>query len=231
MEEISLCNTYEHILFEIPLFKDLALNIKNTLLERLDYTAYSYRKGDIIARQDSDCKSLFVLLEGRLEVNIIDALGDNIFIEYINAPRAFATPHLFKEDTTLPATFTALEDGVLFTATKDSVFKLISENPGLLKNFLSISGNCNKCTLLRLRALSHKTVRNRFIAYLFEQRTPGSHIIEIEHNQVQLAGYICVTRPALTKEINQMSKEGLLTMKGKTVHLLDIPQLKKSLLE
>jgi len=218
------------LLFRIPLFRDLALNVKHSLLERLDYTLHDVKKGDIIAKQNSDCKHLYVLLEGLLEVNIIDALGNDVFIENIKAPRAFATPHLFNKDTTLPATFTALENGVLFTATKDSVFKLISENPDLLKNFLAVSGNCNKCTVLRLRALSHKTVRSRFIAYLFEQRNEDSDTIEIEHNQVQLAGYLCVTRPALTKEINKMTKEGLIRMKGKVVCLLDVIQLQRAIL-
>ncbi|WP_101689273.1 Crp/Fnr family transcriptional regulator [Dysgonomonas massiliensis] len=230
MEQILLTEQHKQLLYETALFKDIALNIKKTLLDKLDYTVYDIKKGDIVAKQDSECRHLFVLLEGQLEVDIIDALGNDVFIEYIVAPRAYATPHLFKKDTTLPATFTVIEDGVLFTATKDSVFKLISENPDLLKSFLSVSGNCNKCTVLRLRALSYKNVRSRFIAYLFEQKSEGNDVIEIEHNQVQLAGYLCVTRPALTKEINKMIKEGLISMKGKVVHLLDIPQLKKSLL-
>lgn len=112
-------------------------------------------------------------------------------------------------------------------ATKDSIFKLISENPELLKSFLSVSGNCNKCTVLRLIALSHKTVRSRFIAYLFEQKPCDSYIVEIEHNRVQLAGYLCVKRPALTKEINKMIKENVISIKGKTVHILDAFQSRK----
>lgn len=230
MKEIALSENYEQLLYQISLFKDLAQNIKNSLLDKLDYVVCEINKGDIIAKQDSDCRYLYILLEGKLEVNIIDGLGEDVFIEYIKAPRPFATPHLFKKDSTLPATFTVLEDGVLFTATKDSVFKLISENPDLLKSFLAVSGNCNKCTVLRLRALSHKTVRSRFVAYLFEQRSEDSEVVEIEHNQVQLAGYLCVTRPALTKEINKMTKEGLLSMKGKTVHLLDIPNLNRCIM-
>lgn len=225
MERILLTEEHKKLLYQIPLFKDLAPNIKNSLLDKLDYTVYEIKKKDIILKQDSDCKHLYILLEGKLEVNIIDGLGEEVFIEHIKASRAFATPHLFKKDTTLPATFTVAEDGIFFTATKDSVFKLISENPDLLKSFLAISGNCNKCTVLRLRALSHKTVRSRFIAYLFEQRLEDEEIVEIEHNQVQLAGYLCVTRPALTKEINKMTKEGLISMTGKLVQLLDVPRL------
>lgn len=230
MEQTILTEQLEKRLFQIPLFKDLALNIKSSLLDKLDYKVYQIERKDIIMKQETDCKHLYILLEGKLEVNIIDALGNDVFIEYIVAARAFATPHLFKKDTTLPATFTVVEDGFLFTATKDSVFKLISENPDLLKSFLAVSGNCNKCTVLRLRALSHKTVRCRFIAYLFEQRSEDNEIIEIEHNQVQLAGYLCVTRPALTKEINKMMKEGLISMKGKIIHLLDIPRLHRCIL-
>lgn len=230
MKEIALSENYKQQLYQISLFKDLAQNIKTSLLDKLDYVVYEINRGDIIAKQDSDCRHLYILLEGKLEVNIIDGLGEDVFIEYIKASRPFATPHLFKKDSTLPATFTVLEDGILFTATKDSVFKLISENPDLLKSFLAVSGNCNKCTVLRLRALSHKTVRSRFVAYLFEQRSEDSEIVEIEHNQVQLAGYLCVTRPALTKEINKMTKEGLLSMKGKTVHLLDIPLLNRCIM-
>lgn len=230
MEQIILSEPHRELLFQVSLFRDLASNIKQTLLDKLNCTVYAIKKGDIVAKQNSDCKSLYVLLEGRLEVNIIDALGNDVFIEYIVAPRPFATPHLFQKDGTLPATFTVLEDGVLVTATKDSVFKLISEYPDLLKNFLSVSGNCNKCTVLRLRALSHKSVRGRFVAYLFEQKSDDSEIVEIEHNQVQLSGYLCVTRPALTKEINKMEKEGLILMKGKVIRILDANQLKRYIL-
>ncbi len=227
MEQTILTKELEALLLENSLFKDLDQPLKDSLLDKLDYKVYDIRKKDVILKQNSDCKHLYILLKGKLEVNIIDGLGEEVFIEYIKAPRAFATPHLFKKDTTLPATFTVIEDGIFFTASKDSVFKLISENPDMLKNFLAISGNCNKCTVLRLRALSYKTVRSRFVSYVFEQRQQDSDIVEIEHNQVQLAGYICVTRPALTREINKMVKEGLISVQGKTIHLLNIPQLQR----
>jgi CRP/FNR family transcriptional regulator, dissimilatory nitrate respiration regulator len=230
MERTDFTGKHEELLLRIPLFKDLSDKVQHSLLERLDCTVYNIKKDDIVARQDSPCRQLMVLLEGKLRVDIIDALFNEVLIEHIVAPRAFATPHLFKADTTLPATFKAIEDGVLLTATKESVFKLMGEFPELLKSFLCIVGNCNKCTVLRLRALSYKNIRSRFVAYLFEQKPADSHIVHIEHNQVQLADYICVTRPALTKEISKMVKEGLILMKGKTVELLNIPELRKAIL-
>ena len=154
MERITLTERYQNILFDIPLFEGVSNNIKQTFLDRLDYVLYDIEKNDIIARQNTPCRSLYILLEGLLRVDIIDGWGNNVMIEDIIAPRVFATPHLFNKDNTLPATFTVIKKGVLFKASKESVFKLISEEPNLLKNFLCVTGNCNKCTVTRLHALT-----------------------------------------------------------------------------
>lgn len=221
MEKIGCTDEHRDILFQIPLFRDLPQNIKSTLLERLDAQVFNVPKKEEVARQGTSCKRLYVLLKGKLKADIIDGSGNEVLVEYIVAPRAFATPHLFNTtDDRLPVTFTALEDSVLFTATRESTFKLISEEPSILRNFLCITGNCNKCTVSRLNVLSHKNVRDRFVAYLFEFKRPDSATVQMMHNQVQLAEYLNVTRPALSKEINKMIREGAIRLTGKTVELL-----------
>lgn len=227
MRKITLTDEYKEQLFLIPLFRDLPLNIKHSLLDRLDISVYEVNKKDIIATQGTLCKKLYVLLEGKLRVDIIDGLGNEVMIEYIVAARAFATPHLFSSGGTLPATFTAIEDGILLTASKESMFKLISEEPKILHNFLCITGNCNVCTVTRLKTLSRKTVRERFVVYLLEHRKKNTTTVNIIHNQATLAEYLNVTRPALSKEINKMIKEGIIEMEGKTVRILDEALLEK----
>ena len=227
MRKITLTDEYKEQLFLIPLFRDLPLNIKHSLLDRLDISVYEVNKKDKIATQGTLCKKLYVLLEGKLRVDIIDGLGNEVMIEYIVAARAFATPHLFSSDGTLPATFTAIEDGILLTASKESMFKLISEEPKILHNFLCITGNCNVCTVTRLKTLSRKTVRERFVVYLLEHRKRNTTTVNIIHNQATLAEYLNVTRPALSKEINKMIKEGIIEMEGKTVRILDEALLEK----
>ena len=147
-------------------------------------------------------------------------------VEDIRAPRAFATPHLFGDKNLLPATFTASEDSVLLMATRTSVFKLISSVPDLLHRFLCVTGNCNKCTVTRLRILSYKMLRSRLVYYFMEHKiSPDTALLE--HNQVQLAEYLGVTRPALSKEINKMMKEGLISINKKVVTLEDMAALKE----
>ena len=110
MKKIQLTDTHKEKLFQIPLFRDLPLNIKESLLEKLDFVVYVADKKEIVVTQGTPCNKLYVLLEGKLRTDIIDGLGNEVMIEYIIAPRTFATPHLFNPNNTLPATFTALED-------------------------------------------------------------------------------------------------------------------------
>ena len=212
MKKIQLTDTHKEKLFQIPLFRNLPLNIKESLLEKLDFVVYIANKKEIVVTQGTPCNKLYVLLEGKLRTDIIDGLGNEVMIEYIIAPRTFATPHLFSSDNTLPATFTALEDSVILMATKDSTFKVISQDPQVLHNFLCIAGNCNICTVSRLKPLSRKK---------------DSLIVEITHTQSQLAEYLNVSRPALSKEINKIIKEGLITMEGKRVEILNKAALEK----
>lgn len=230
MEQIFLTEQLQTKLFQIKLFDNLPLNLKGSFIEKLDYSVYKIRKNDIVARQNTLCRQLMILLEGKLRVDSIDASDNEILIEYIVAPRTFATPYLFNQDKMLPATFKSEGDGVILLANKESLFSLFSDASHLLKNFLCVVGNCTKCSTVRLRILSYKNIRSRFIAYLFEQRFGDDHSINMEHNQVELADYLGVTRPALTKEISKMAKEGLLSIRGKQVVLLNIPGLERYLL-
>ncbi len=216
----------KELFYNLTLFKGMSDEFKNTLFEQLDYFITPLKKGEVVIKQDTPCQHLHILLEGNLEVNIIDVSGSDVKVENIVAPRSFAMPHLFSGNDIFPATFTTVEDSLLFRATKDSAFKLISSNPELLKNFLRARGNCNACTIGRLRILSYKTIRSRFVYYLMN-RKQTDNLSLLEHNQTQLAEYLNVSRPALAKEIKEMCNEGLIQLKEKKVLLLSYSALMK----
>ena len=209
MKSIPFNDYYKEKLFSIPLFKELPDYLKSEILKRLDFRLQEINENTVILKQGDICCNLYVLLEGTLEVNIIDANGNEVLIEHIESPRAFATPHLFKKDNT----FRTLEKSVLLTATKDSTFHLISKYPDMLKSFLCVSGNCNVCTTMRLDVLSRKTIRERILVYLLKRLDKDTSTVKLTHTLTQLAEYINVTRPALSTEFNKMEKEGILKRK------------------
>ena len=209
-------------IFTIPLFRNFTKEMREDLLKRLDYRIDEYPKGEVIIRQGTVCKYLHLLLKGKMYVDVIDVSGNEVRVETIRAPRSFATPHIFAEKNLFPATFTVVEDITLLRATKESVFALMNSIPLFLQNFLCVSTSCNKCTLTRLRVLTFRSIRTRFIYYLFDHMKDGSDTVELdEHNLVQLAEYFGVTRPALSKEIKKLVEEGHIAFTHRKVKIIN----------
>ena len=83
MKKIQLTNAHKEKLFQIPLFRDLPLNIKESLLDKLDFVIYAADKKEIVVTQGTPCNKLYVLLEGKLRTDIIDGLGNEVMIENV----------------------------------------------------------------------------------------------------------------------------------------------------
>ncbi len=208
-------------IFKIPLFRNFTQKMQEEFLDKLEYTIEEYPKGETIIRQGTSCNFLHILLKGKLNVDVLDVSGNSVRVETIQAPRTFATPHIFSDKNIFPATFTTHEEVVLVKATRESVFSLMQSMPLFLHNFLCVSTGCNKCTMTRLRVLSFRGIRSRFIYYLIEHQKPCSDEVEMEHTQEQLAEYFGVTRPALAKEIRKLADEGLISVSRGKIRILD----------
>ncbi len=206
-------------IFEIPLFRNFTRSMQEEVLDKLEYTIERHPKGKTVICQGETCGALHILLEGKLNVDLVDVSGMQVRVETIRAPRTFGSPHLFAEKNQFPATFTVLEDIVLMKVAKESVFSLMHSMPQFLQNFLSVSTSCNKCTMMRLRVLAFRSIRSRFISYLIDRAKDNSDTVVLEHNQLQLAEYLGVTRPALSKEMKKLSEEGYISFSRGTITL------------
>lgn len=208
-------------IFKIPLFRNFTQKMQEEFLYNLEYTIERHPKGKTIIRQGSPCQAIHVLLEGQLNVDVTDVSGVEVRVEVIKAPRTFATPHVFAEKNVFPATFSVEEDVVLMKIAKDSFFKMMHTMPLLLHNFLCVSTSCNRCTMTRLRVLSFRGIRSRYIYYLLDHLKDGEDTVIMEHNQVQLAEYFGVTRPALSKEIGKLADSGFIHISRGKVKILN----------
>ena len=74
----------------------------------------------------------------------------------------------------------------------------------------------------------HSNMARRRLLSL-QHKKKDSLVVDIMHTQSQLAEYLNVSRPALSKEINKMMKEGLVIMEGKRIEILDKTTLEKYL--
>lgn len=69
--------------------------------------------------------------------------------------------------------------------------------------------------MYKIDVLSKRTLRDRILTYLslIKERS-GGDTFDVGMNQEQFAQYLCVNRSVLSRELNQMRKEGLIDYKG-----------------
>ena len=81
----------------------------------------------------------------------------------------------------------------------------MSLSPQFLERFIVFNSDITKFLSDRLQILSIKTIRGKVANHLLEYK---SDTITLNRSITQLANYFGVTRPALSKCLSEMAKEG-----------------------
>lgn len=171
--------------------------------------------------------SLKILLEGEVSAEIQDFSGKTIKIENLKAPDAMATGILFADDNTLPVTLVAQTKIKLISIPKSSIIMISQKNQHFLLNYFRDSGNKVVFLAEKLRLFKFKTLRQKFTGYVLSlSGKQNSDTIILPYTREKLAELFGVARPSLSRICSEMSDEGLVKLKGKTITILNKRDLK-----
>lgn len=73
----------------------------------------------------------------------------------------------------------------------------------------------------KMRILAQNRLRNKLKLYLQSLTIGPEGDLCLNMGRSELAEYLCVDRSALSRELSRMQKEGILTVQGQHVHMLD----------
>ena len=90
-------------MFKIPLFKNFTLKMREEFLDKLEYTVEEHPKGKTIIHQGTTCNALHVLLEGKLNVDVLDVSGNIVRVETIRSLRLISFPRKTNSPLLLPS--------------------------------------------------------------------------------------------------------------------------------
>ena len=78
----------------------------------------------------------------------------------------------------------------------------------------------NRSLMEKIEVVSKKSLREKILSYLsLEAQKHDSKYFDIPLGRLELADYLCIDRSALTRELNNMKKDGLLDFDKNTFHL------------
>lgn len=204
------------ILSSSELFCNIPPDGLKGVLDCLGSINRQYRKGETILRAGDTTDSAGIVLAGGVYIEQIDLWGNQNIISHAEAGELFAETYAAIAGEPLMVSVVASRDCDILFLNIQKILHICSDgciyHNLLVQNLLAIISAKNLTLTRKINHITPKSIRGRVVAYLSEQaRRQGSYSFDIPFNRQHLADYLCVDRSALSGELSNMQKDGLIS--------------------
>lgn len=214
------------IFLNSPLFRGLTLDELEVLFHKVNHQIRQFKSGEQLAMAGENVQKAILLMQGRLQGEMVDFSGNSLKIEELDPPQMVAAAFLFGPQNKFPVFLSAKTDGRMLVIQKKDFTDMLSREPGVMVNYLNIVSGKAQFLSGKITFLSLKTIREKIAYYLLQQvKNDANNLIYIEQTQTNLADLFGVTRPSLTRTILEMENLGILTWSRESVLINDMKKL------
>ncbi len=204
------------------------------LLEENSTEIKKYEKGSFVFEEGDVPERLYVMVHGYVEVSKLTFSGKKILITTIENPGdMFAEVYIFMGKSKYDMSAQAGEESLILSISSD-FFENISYNTNALvaekirKNLMGIFAMKAYNLSGKVRLLGCGSIREKISLYLIENQTPSGEIAK-NPSREELADYLNVTRPSLSRELGNMEKEGIIRLEGRKIIIVSQEKLEEYL--
>ncbi|WP_243030773.1 Crp/Fnr family transcriptional regulator [Thermus altitudinis] len=204
---------------QVPLFRDLALEDLRALEQ--ETRARRLKRGEVLFLEGEPVQSLFVVEKGLIKVYKLDPEGRKQVVLHLEGPgRVLAEVALFLDRPTYPASAEALEESQVLAIPKERFFQLVEARPPLARALIRYLARRQGQLLHLLDRLVFHEVRERLCEYLLERFHQEGQGFPLPTNP-ELAALLGTIPEAISRNLGQLYRQGLIRLKGRTVEIPD----------
>jgi CRP-like cAMP-binding protein len=214
------------------LFKELDSQEIQDILQKVRYSIHDNCKNCIscrtciLALEGDDCSSIGIVLQGNVEIQKHYPNGKIVSLSTLSEGHIFGEAIVFSSHHKYPATIVTMKNSKIIHISREDIIYMCSENSQILKNFMELLSskilNLNK----KITELSLETLRQKIIFYLLQQYKEQKNLkIRLSMSKKQLAEYLGVQRPSLSRELINMKNEGLISVDKDIIEIFDLETL------
>ena len=211
-------------LLSLPLFQGMSQVDFNSLLQKVRLDFVRYEEGSTIISAGERCKSFAFLINGSLESSRSGMDGNLIFMEQVDAPCLIEPYSMFGRAGSYQRTYTALTPCSFLMVDKQYIYTELGKYNICRMNLLNIlSGRVQQLDshMWTMEGMDLRGRITRFIKGLSDIQT-GSKKLCVKMND--LATLMDATRLNVSRELNALEAEGLISLRRKEIF---IPALEK----
>lgn len=220
------------VLSNTLLFQEIQTKYLSPMLQCIRPKINDYDKQEYIALVGDEFKGVGIILSGTASVIKENAAGNRFIISLLGEGDIFGEMAVFSSLNEWPASVQAQEP---VTALFIPGEKIVGNCPNacmghkqLIMNMLTIISE--KALLLNRKVdyLSIKSMRGKVCTYLLEQyKKNDSLIFMLPMNRNELADFLNVSRPSMSREMSRLRDEGVIDFYMSSIKIKDLEALKK----
>ena len=214
-------SAYLNSISQSGLFKYLEPSHYETAWQELHMTPRAYEQGQTIYGQGESVTRAAIVHSGIIKGERLSPDGNSSIAYYYSSGDIFAFEGALSGKKTSPLHISAEADSQVVFLDVQRIFGCTYERR-LAKGLFELLANDDIKKLYRIETLSKRSLRERIMAHfhILSSRTKdGSFTLNMSREQ--LAAYLCVNRSALSHELNQMKRDGVIDFQGRKFRIVD----------
>lgn len=202
------------------------------LLSCFTVTSRKYRKGDVVCTAGRPQEHIGIVLAGEIHVQKEDYHGNRLIIGHFGPGEMFGEVSAFARTGQWPNMVLAGHDSTVlfmpYARIGSPCKKLCSAHPLLINNMLGIVAHKALIMNSRINYLKIKSMREKLATFLYEQyQRTGNRTFDISLNRDELADFLNVSRPSMSRELGRIRDLGLIDFYRSSFTIKDLEALRQ----
>jgi len=218
-------NEYFPVLSKCSLFDGIDSKDLSAVLACLGAKISDYHKNQIIFQEGDPAKYVGIVLSGAAQIIQEDYYGNRSILTRVEPSELFGESFACAGISALPVSVTASESCqvMLIDCRRITVScsSACSFHNKMIFNLLRVVATKNLLFHQKLQITSHRTTREKLMAYLLAQaKQAASSSFTIPYDRQALADYLGVDRSAMAAEISKLRRDGVIACEKSRFELL-----------
>lgn len=207
-----------------------------SMLECFSPRVLSFSKGDYIVIAGDPYHGLGILVEGSAVITKENSAGSRVMLGVAAAGELFGEVIAFSGKEQWPANVQAQTDCSVLFLENNEIINQCSEacsfHSKLIRNLLRTVSNRAIMLNRRVEYLSMKSIGAKVASLLLEHmEKSGSHIFRLPMNRNEMADFLNISRPSMSREMGVMRDSGIIEFQKEAIRILKADKLKEMIKE
>jgi len=192
----------------------------------------TFSKGETLFGEGETATGFYLLASGSIKLCKVSPDGKEKVLHFVHPSETFAEAAFFG-DGKYPAEARALESGVALFFPREAFMGLLERNPRFSLNLIISLSMLLRRFARQIEELSFAEVPARLAAYLMESAAKkstafqGKTYLDLDIKKGELASRLGTASETLSRTFKKLKEEGVLSVEGNRVIILDSARLEK----